>query len=116
MCCADKYTSLTGVCTAIKGATCQVCLPVNSTDEAGGQQLQTINTTLWQVERFSSGQKISWQKGEMIGAGAFGSVYTALNQDTGQLMAVKQVRPTGSSCSPSKLPSMLGHLQKRGPC
>ena len=44
------------------------------------------------VERFPVGEKINWQIGEMVGAGAFGRVYLGLNNDTGQLMAVKQVR------------------------
>ena len=44
------------------------------------------------VERFPIGEKINWQIGEMVGAGAFGRVYLGLNNDTGQLMAVKQVR------------------------
>ncbi|DBA78684.1 hypothetical protein WJX77_001730 [Trebouxia sp. C0004] len=43
------------------------------------------------VERFPIGEKINWQIGEMVGAGAFGRVYLGLNNDTGQLMAVKQV-------------------------
>lgn len=33
----------------------------------------------------------SWIKGKMIGAGSFGSVYMAMNQFNGELMAVKQV-------------------------
>ena len=46
------------------------------------------------MERFPVGEKINWQIGEMVGAGAFGRVYLGLNNDTGQLMAVKQVRHT----------------------
>lgn len=34
---------------------------------------------------------INWQRGELIGAGAFGRVYLGMNEDTGELMAVKQV-------------------------
>ncbi|EIE26178.1 Pkinase-domain-containing protein [Coccomyxa subellipsoidea C-169] len=34
---------------------------------------------------------VSWTRGELLGAGAFGRVYLGLNNDTGQLMAVKQV-------------------------
>ena len=35
---------------------------------------------------------MSWTRGELIGAGAFGRVYLGLNNHTGQLMAVKQAR------------------------
>jgi hypothetical protein len=35
---------------------------------------------------------MSWQRGELIGAGAFGRVYLGMNEGTGELMAVKQVR------------------------
>ena len=34
---------------------------------------------------------IRWQKGGLIGQGAFGKVYHALNLDTGEIMAAKQV-------------------------
>lgn len=33
----------------------------------------------------------NWTKGELIGSGAFGNVYLGMDNDTGQLMAVKQV-------------------------
>lgn len=32
-----------------------------------------------------------WQRGGVVGQGAFGSVYQGLNLDTGELMAVKQL-------------------------
>jgi serine/threonine protein kinase len=35
--------------------------------------------------------KLSWTKGELIGAGAFGRVFSGLNNQTGELIAVKQV-------------------------
>ena len=38
-----------------------------------------------------SSEPVHWIKGELIGAGAFGRVYMGLNNETGQLMAVKQV-------------------------
>lgn len=36
-------------------------------------------------------RQIRWQKGEVLGVGAFGKVFLALDVDTGQLLAVKQV-------------------------
>ncbi|KAI1334798.1 hypothetical protein F5Y15DRAFT_281231 [Xylariaceae sp. FL0016] len=33
-----------------------------------------------------------WQQGQFVGAGTFGSVYAAMNLDTGHLMAVKEIR------------------------
>lgn len=40
----------------------------------------------------SSNISIRWQQGRFIGAGAFGSVYLAVNLDTGALMAVKEIK------------------------
>lgn len=36
--------------------------------------------------------RIRWRKGEMIGCGAFGHVFMGMNLDSGELLAVKQVR------------------------
>ena len=36
---------------------------------------------------------LRWTRGELIGSGAYGKVYIGLNQETGQLLAVKQVPP-----------------------
>ena len=35
--------------------------------------------------------RILWQKGELLGSGAFGQVFMGMNLDTGELMAVKRV-------------------------
>ncbi|KAE9410657.1 hypothetical protein BT96DRAFT_234172 [Gymnopus androsaceus JB14] len=40
----------------------------------------------------TSNISIRWQQGRFIGAGAFGSVYLAVNLDTGGLMAVKEIK------------------------
>jgi hypothetical protein len=37
------------------------------------------------------GAPASWTKGDLLGAGAFGRVYLALDDASGELMAVKQV-------------------------
>jgi len=34
----------------------------------------------------------SWTRGELVGIGAFGRVFTGLNNETGEIIAVKQVR------------------------
>jgi serine/threonine protein kinase len=46
------------------------------------------NNKSYQKEPFDD---IKWQKGSLIGQGGFGKVYHALNLDTGEIMAVKQV-------------------------
>jgi hypothetical protein len=33
----------------------------------------------------------SWSKGELVGVGAFGRVFKGLNNDTGEIIAIKQV-------------------------
>jgi len=39
----------------------------------------------------TTSQPLEWRRGELIGAGAIGKVYMALNLNTGKIMAVKQV-------------------------
>jgi mitogen-activated protein kinase kinase kinase len=39
-----------------------------------------------------SNYSVRWQQGRFIGAGAFGSVYLAVNLDSGSLMAVKEIK------------------------
>ena len=47
--------------------------------------------------------KFDWALGEMIGAGAYGRVFLALNQETGELMAVKQLRLDQRACEDPRL-------------
>jgi mitogen-activated protein kinase kinase kinase len=46
------------------------------------------------VDLVSSGTRMTmrWQQGRFIGAGAFGTVYQAINLTTGTIMAVKEIR------------------------
>ncbi|KAG6851148.1 hypothetical protein H0H87_001448, partial [Tephrocybe sp. NHM501043] len=44
---------------------------------------------------------IRWQQGKLIGAGLFSSVYTAVNLDSGSLMAVKEIKFQESSGLPT---------------
>ncbi|RUS30747.1 kinase-like domain-containing protein, partial [Jimgerdemannia flammicorona] len=45
----------------------------------------------------SSSMSFRWQQGKFIGAGTFGSVYLAINLDTSEVMAVKEIRFQDSS-------------------
>lgn len=61
----------------------------------GGKVLDDTNTDtdfLDFVANSFSNVSIRWQQGRFIGAGAFGSVYAAVNLDTGGVMAVKEIR------------------------
>ena len=54
----------------------------------------------------------NWTRGELIGQGAFGSVYLGMNNETGQLMAVKTVGLThAGSASSAKLAEHLKSLE-----
>ncbi|WFD01137.1 mitogen-activated protein kinase kinase kinase [Malassezia yamatoensis] len=49
----------------------------------------------------SKGVQMRWQQGRFIGGGTFGTVYLAVNLDTGGLMAVKEIRFQELSTTPS---------------
>ncbi|CAB4376080.1 unnamed protein product [Rhizophagus irregularis] len=53
---------------------------------------QPENRPLVFLASSSSNISLRWQQGKFIGGGAFGSVYLAVNLDTGDLMAVKEIR------------------------
>lgn len=69
---------------SVEAAAVADCIPASRPDRSAVASSR--------MERFPIGEKINWQIGEMVGAGAFGRVYLGLNNDTGQLMAVKQVQ------------------------
>ena len=56
----------------------------------------------------SSNISVRWQQGKFIGAGAFGSVYLALNLDSGSLMAVKEIKFQELS----GLPNLFSHIRE----
>lgn len=59
----------------------------------------------------SSHISIHWQQGRFIGAGAFGSVYLAVNTDTGTLMAVKEIRYNDVAQLPNLIPQIREELR-----
>ncbi|CAG8522505.1 7027_t:CDS:2, partial [Dentiscutata heterogama] len=50
------------------------------------------NRPLVFLASYSSNISLRWQQGKFIGDGTFGSVYMAVNLDTGNLIAVKEIR------------------------
>ncbi|OAV92975.1 STE/STE11/SSK protein kinase, variant [Puccinia triticina 1-1 BBBD Race 1] len=60
-----------------------------------GQELDhnaSDNRGLLFLASSSSNISIRWQQGRYVGGGTFGSVYLAVNLDTGDVMAVKEIR------------------------
>ncbi|CAJ0850724.1 20942_t:CDS:2 [Entrophospora sp. SA101] len=53
---------------------------------------QLENRSLVFLASSSSNISLRWQQGKFIGGGTFGSVYLAVNLDTSDLMAVKEIR------------------------
>lgn len=56
-------------------------------------------------------RKFNWQKGELLGVGAFGRVYMGLDTDTGQMLAVKQVTLAGGSGNSRQFIEQLRSLE-----
>jgi mitogen-activated protein kinase kinase kinase len=63
--------------------------------EAIGRVLDDKNEDMWAlVDLAASSLNISrrWQQGKFVGGGTFGNVYQAVNLDTAEIMAVKEIR------------------------
>ncbi|WFD34215.1 mitogen-activated protein kinase kinase kinase [Malassezia cuniculi] len=58
----------------------------------------------------SKGVQIRWQQGRFIGGGTFGTVYMAVNLDTGGLMAVKEIRFQELTSTPSLYKQILEEM------
>lgn len=59
---------------------------------------------------------ISWTKGELVGQGAFGSVFVAMDNDTGELIAVKQVRAHERWVSMAQADTQRSSQQRAAAC
>jgi len=55
-----------------------------------GEEVSEVMEDLFRSSIVTTTGDILWQKGELLGEGAYGKVYAGLNQKTGELMAVKQ--------------------------
>lgn len=68
---------------------------VNSEQHTVGRVLdeeKLVDRSLVFLAGSRSNISIRWQQGRFIGAGSFGSVYLAVNLDSGSLMAVKEIK------------------------
>jgi mitogen-activated protein kinase kinase kinase len=55
----------------------------------------------------ASNVNMRWQQGQFVGGGTFGSVYAAINLDSGHLMAVKEIRLQ----DPSLIPQIAAQIK-----
>ncbi|KAG7585530.1 Protein kinase domain [Arabidopsis thaliana x Arabidopsis arenosa] len=55
---------------------------------------------------------IRWRKGQLIGRGAFGTVYMGMNLDSGELLAVKQVLIASNCASKEKTQAHIQELEE----
>jgi mitogen-activated protein kinase kinase kinase len=69
------------------------------------------NRSLVFLASSSSNISIRWQQGRFIGAGAFGSVYLAVNLDSGSLMAVKEIKFQELSGMPNLISQIQDELR-----
>jgi mitogen-activated protein kinase kinase kinase len=67
----------------------------SETEEAIGRVLDDKNQDIWAlVDLAASSLNIPrrWQQGKFVGGGTFGNVYQAVNLDSAEIMAVKEIR------------------------
>jgi mitogen-activated protein kinase kinase kinase len=55
----------------------------------------------------STNVTVRWQQGQFVGGGTFGSVYAAMNLDSGHLMAVKEIRLQ----DPQLIPTIVSQIR-----
>eukprot|EP00898_Chlorokybus_atmophyticus_P007254 jgi/Chlat1/752/Chrsp104S01223 len=90
-------------------AATDVVPPTPGTTNAKAQTLVAAlpeaNGLFDEVEPHTTGE-IQWLKGELLGEGAYGKVFAGLNQATGELMAVKQLKLMDESRGPEHIKYM----------
>lgn len=63
--------------------------------------------SLTYLSSFATNVSLRWQQGQFVGGGTFGSVYAAINLDTNNLMAVKEIRLQ----DPQMIPTVAGQIR-----
>jgi len=67
---------------------------IGATGSSGLRRSSTRDQRTYWHSRPRQTEPIRWQRGEILGQGAYGTVFLGLNLDTGELMAVKQLDTT----------------------
>lgn len=78
--------------------------------QALGRVLEDSNDAdraLTQLSASAGNVHLRWQQGQFIGGGTFGSVYVAINLDSTQLMAVKEIRLQ----DPKMIPTVVSQIR-----
>src|SRR5690606_778956 len=74
-------------------------------DKSGMDKSLTILTSSF------SNVTLRWQQGQFLGGGSFGSVYAAINLDTGGIMAVKEIRLQDPQMTPQIASSIRDEMR-----
>nr|POE47732.1 map kinase kinase kinase wis4 [Quercus suber] len=78
--------------------------------QALGRVLEDSNEAdraLTQLSASAGNVHLRWQQGQFVGGGTFGSVYVAINLDSTQLMAVKEIRLQ----DPKMIPTVVAQIR-----
>lgn len=78
--------------------------------QALGKVLEVSNEadrSLTYLSSSATNVNLRWQQGQFVGGGTFGSVYAAMNLDSGTLMAVKEIRLH----DPQLIPQIAGQIK-----
>lgn len=78
--------------------------------QALGRVMEDTNEadrSLTYLSSFATNVTLRWQQGQFVGGGTFGSVYAAINLDTNNLMAVKEIRLQ----DPQMIPTVAGQIR-----
>ncbi|KAI4255435.1 MAG: hypothetical protein LQ352_002574 [Teloschistes flavicans] len=78
--------------------------------QALGRVMEDANEadrSLTYLSSFATNVTLRWQQGQFVGGGTFGSVYAAINLDTNNLMAVKEIRLQ----DPQMIPTVAGQIR-----
>jgi mitogen-activated protein kinase kinase kinase len=71
------------------------------------EESSEADRSLTYLSSSASNVNMRWQQGNFVGGGTFGSVYAAINLDSGHLMAVKEIRLQ----DPSLIPTIAGQIR-----